>query len=221
MSTLKEQIKEVAKHANLTPRAADLLGRFFLKVTTDEESQELDDWMHESPANDQLFDLMLEFNKDGTGAAYLRLLNKVTKKPKVKRRFGVGSWILFILLGSFGIFWIETFIPSRPLSTLFMGSMETSFIDLTAETGDTTKTVWLFDSTRIELLPHSKLEYPNDFPKKPRRVRLTGSAKFYVHKEKKPLWVGTISGNLGLEIHEGVVTLLAEGGNITVQDKQQ
>ena len=82
MNTLNDQIEEVAQYANLTPEAAELLKRFFLKVTTDAENQQLDDWINECPANDQLFDLLLDLNRDGTGAATMYLLKTYTKKPK-------------------------------------------------------------------------------------------------------------------------------------------
>ena len=96
MNTLNEQIKAVAEYANLTPRAAELLKRFFLKVTTDAENQELDDWINESPANDQFFDYLLDLNKDGTGAAYMYLLKTYTKKPKFKLKLTFLEWVVAI-----------------------------------------------------------------------------------------------------------------------------
>lgn len=215
MNTLKQQIKEVADHANLTPRVAALIQNFFLEVASQEEKDELDEWMNESPANDRFFDMMLEANKDGTGAGSLSLLRKLVKKPKPKvNRWRKYTWRTVLAL--FVLVLVDHFIPSRPLSVLILGPLDTNFITDSVETRDESKTIWLSDSTRVDLLPHSKLGYPNNFFYYPRRVALTGSAKFYVPSSKEgPLGVG--SGKVWMEIEEGVVTLLSEDGNIVVQ----
>jgi hypothetical protein len=64
---------------NLTPRAAELVQRFFLDVATQADKDELDEWMNESQANETLFDLMIEANKGGSGAASFHLLMKPVK----------------------------------------------------------------------------------------------------------------------------------------------
>jgi ferric-dicitrate binding protein FerR (iron transport regulator) len=82
--------------------------------------------------------------------------------------------------------------------------------------GDETKIVYLPDSTRVELMPHSKIGFPESFFWSEKQVELTGSAKFDVHPYGDyPLNVR--SGNIWVEIPSGSLTLLNDNGNLVVQ----
>ncbi|ULQ51743.1 hypothetical protein [Flavihumibacter fluvii] len=77
---LEQQIKEVPAYANITPRAVKLLHNFFVNIATDEEKNELDGWMHESNANDCLFDLLLEFDFKPTKIETIPMLRKLLSR---------------------------------------------------------------------------------------------------------------------------------------------
>jgi hypothetical protein len=70
---LEQRIKDLAAYAKITPRAIELLFYVFVKVATDDEKNEVDDWMHECTANDRLFDVLLELDmkKDKTKTIHL------------------------------------------------------------------------------------------------------------------------------------------------------
>ncbi|WP_152616939.1 hypothetical protein [Flavihumibacter solisilvae] len=57
-----------------------ILERFFLKIARDEEIKELDDWMHECLEHDQLFDLMIDENRDGSLSAIIPMLRKIANR---------------------------------------------------------------------------------------------------------------------------------------------
>jgi hypothetical protein len=206
VTTLSDQIKEVAAYANLSQRASTLLQRFFLKVASEEELKELDDWMHESNANDQLFDLLLDLNRDGTGAGTIRLLTTLAKKPKYKWVPGPGvKLILFFILGFLVLGTLEYLIwPPYPI---------------TVTTKEETKTFWMPDSSRVDLMPHSEFTYPSRFVIW-REVRLTGSAVFKVQSD----WIGALhikSGENCIEIEYGLAKVLSDSSNLIIQQPHQ
>jgi ferric-dicitrate binding protein FerR (iron transport regulator) len=151
-----------------------------LDVATQADKDELDEWMNESQANETLFDLMIEANKGGTGAASFHLLMKLVKKSPPKPMSRKKKFMLSCLLVVVVVLLLDHFMPSHPLSKLVYGPKGPNFVERTVVTGDETKTVWLPDSSRVELLPHSKIGFPNDFFWSRKRVELTGSAKFDV-----------------------------------------
>ena len=80
-----EEMSAVAGYANLTPRAAELLQKFLLELASQQDKDELDEWLNESEANERLFDLLLEKTRGGVGAGILKFLMDHTKKEPVKR----------------------------------------------------------------------------------------------------------------------------------------
>ncbi len=187
MSKISKELEQAATVANLTPRAAHLLRNFFLKLATQEEKDELDIWMNESEANSHLFDLLLDANIDGTGAGTMHLLIKKAKKEPRKRNiiFKILGWgvVAIIVLTM-----IDIFIPGRIVSRLTTNDelKQISWKKITVETGDQPKTIWLADSTRVDLMPHSSMYFPEDFYFYDRLVKLKGSAKFdvrYMNRE--------------------------------------
>lgn len=216
MNTLKQRIMDVGAYANVTPRAADLIQRFFLDMATQEEKDELDAWMNESQANETFFDLMIEANKGGTGPAYISVLMKVVKKAPPKPMSRRKKFILGFLLVAFVVLMLDHFMPTHPLSRLIYGPKGPNFVEREVASGDETKIVYLPDSTRVELMPHSKIGFPKSFFWSEKQVELTGSAKFDVHPYGDyPLNVR--SGNIWVEIPSGSLTLLNDNGNLVVQ----
>ena len=216
MNTLKQRIIDVGAHANVTPRAAELIQKFFLDLATQDDKDELDAWMNESQANETMFDLMIEANKGGTGAAFLSLLMKVTKKAPRKPMSRRRKYIYRGLLVALVVLLLDHFMPTHPLSRLIYGPKGPNFVERTVETGDETKIVYLPDSSRVELMPHSKIGFPNSFFWSEKRVELTGSAKFDVRVYGDyPFMVR--SGDIWLETHSGSFTILNESGKMVLK----
>jgi ferric-dicitrate binding protein FerR (iron transport regulator) len=215
MITLRQQIKEMAAEADLTPQAVTLLQNFFLDMATSEEKKALDEWLHASEANDQFFDLLLEINFEGTGAGTIHLLTKLAKKQPFKiSRF----WK--IVIGIVVLFLLDHFIWPHPISWLLSGGKEirTTPLQIKVQTGDQARTFWMPDSTRVELLPYSTFIYPEWF-RFAHKVELKGSARFDVRASIRPLHVR--SGEVWLEIPYGTVTILSDSGKLVVQQLKQ
>lgn len=216
MNTLKQRVIEVGAYANVTPRAADLIQRFFLDMATPAEKDELDAWLNESQANETMFDLMIEANKTGSGASFISLLRKVVKKDPPKPMSRRKKFIYGFLAVTVVVLLLDHFMPTHPLSRLVYGPKGPDFVERTVETGAETKIVWLPDSTRVELMPYSKIGFPESFFWSQKRVELTGSAKFDVRVYGDyPLNVR--SGNIWVEIPFGSLTLLSDSGNLVVK----
>jgi ferric-dicitrate binding protein FerR (iron transport regulator) len=220
MTNYKEEIAAVAVYANLNGRASSLLQKYFLKVATQAEKDELDEWMNESEANERLFDLLLDATCDGVGAGIIKLLYDNTKKEPVKRsRFK--KWAGRVALGLLVILLADYFIPAHPLSKLVYGPDGPDFVTETAEAGDATRVVWLYpDSTRVELHPHSKLGWSANTYWYERRVQLWGSASFDIAPSKDgPFKIK--AGKMWVELPKGAFTLLGDSSKpIVLQQKQ-
>ena len=72
--TLVQQTLDLAAYANITPHIVYLLEEFFAERHTDEQGQEIDEWINESKANDRLFDMLLEFNFNGNRSSVFPML---------------------------------------------------------------------------------------------------------------------------------------------------
>lgn len=60
--TPEQQIREVAAYATYTNHTIELLDKFFQDTATGPDKDEIDEWLHISPANDQLFELLVLLN---------------------------------------------------------------------------------------------------------------------------------------------------------------
>jgi hypothetical protein len=80
-----QQLKKVATYANISSHAVTLLHRFFLDIATGKDKKEIDNWMHESMANDRLFDLLLDVGHKKPGAYTMRVFRKLAKKSHIRR----------------------------------------------------------------------------------------------------------------------------------------
>jgi len=212
-----EEMSAVAGYANLTPRAAELLQKFLLELASQQDKDELDEWLNESEANERLFDLLLEKTRGGVGAGILKFLMDHTKKEPVKKS-KIKFWLNRIAIGIIIALVLDYIIPSHPLSTLILGDEEPNFVTKTVEAGDSVKVVWMYpDSTRIELQPHSKLGYSKNLYWYDRKVQLWGTAKFFVTPSKDG-WFKVKYGKLWVELPKGSFTLVGDSAHPIVQE---
>jgi ferric-dicitrate binding protein FerR (iron transport regulator) len=137
--------------------------------------------MHASNANDHLFDLLCVANRDGTGEPYMNMIIKMAKQRvnpfyRYRQAIKVGLMAIFVIL------LLDYFIPVHPLSRLVYGAHPADrTLDQTTVTTDAeARTIWLSDSTRIDLQPHSMARYPNDFSWSTRKLKITGTATITV-----------------------------------------
>lgn len=172
-----QKVKQAAAYADLTPRIAFQLKNLFLHLVDQDTPNDIDDWMHASTANENLFDLLCVVNREGTGAPYMEMLVRMAKRRAnplyiYRQALLIGVLaILFILL-------LDFIIPSHPLSRMVYGANPADrMLDLTTVTTTTeSQTFWLADSTKIELQPHSMVRYPNELSWSNRMVKIAGSA---------------------------------------------
>lgn len=185
MKTFKQRIEEAAVSADLNPRISQILRDFFLKVATQADKDELDQWLNATEANSEFFDLLLEANNEGTNTATIALIIKHTKNPARKK-----SWIKRILWGLLVFYLvlllINHLLPSHPMDETLTGSKfgEIALGLDSVSTGATGKTVWLFDSTRVELGPGSKIRYPNELSWHRRKIQVFGQATIYMRHKR-------------------------------------
>lgn len=185
MKTLKQRLEEAAVAADLNPRVSQLLRDFFLKLATQADKDELDLWLNATDANSEFFDLLLEANNEGTNTATIALIIKHTKNPARKK-----SWIKRILWGllllSLVILLINHLLPSHPMDDMLSGAKfgETTLGIDSVSTGATGKTVWLFDSTRVEMGPNSKIRYPEELSWHRRKIQVFGQATIYMRHKR-------------------------------------
>jgi len=184
MKTLKQRLEETAVSADLNPRISQILRDFFLKLATQSDKDELDLWLNATDANSEFFDLLLEANNEGTNTATIALIIKYTKKPARKK-----NWFKRILWGllvfSLVMFLINHLLPSHPMDDFLSNTKfgETTLALDSVSTGATGKTVWLADSTRIDLGPGSKIRFPNELSWHRRKVQVFGQATIYMRRK--------------------------------------
>ena len=185
MKTFKQRMEEAAASADLNPRISQILRDFFLKLATQSDKDELDQWLNATDANSEFFDLLLEANNEGTNTATIALIIKHTKNPARKK-----NWLKRILWGllvfSLVILLINHLLPSHPMDDTLLGAKfgETTLGLDSVSTGVTGKTVWMFDSTRVDLGPNSKIRYPEELSWHRRKIQVFGQATIYMRRKK-------------------------------------
>jgi len=75
--TPEQQIREVVAYATTTPQAIELLDKFFQDTATGPDKDELDEWLNKTPANDQLFELLLILNIKPAGPGTISRVKKL------------------------------------------------------------------------------------------------------------------------------------------------
>lgn len=183
MTTLKDQLKLAATQADLHPEAAQLLQDFFLKLATPQQKDALDVWLNEREANSHFFDLLLELNREGTGASTLQVLNQYKRKEKRKVNW-IKRILLYLLYAFLILSAVDAFLPTGPFKQWWRGKSfsEITWTRLTVSTQEQSKIIYLSDSSLVELLPHSTLIFPEELDRFQRHVILKGSARFEIRK---------------------------------------
>lgn len=211
-----QKVKQAAAYADLTPQIAIQLKNLFLRLVDQDTPNDIDDWMHASTANENLFDLLCVVNREGTGAPYMEMLVRIAKRRAnplyiYRQALLVGVLaILFILL-------LDYFIPSHPISRLVYGAHPADrTLDQNMVSTDTeSRTIWLADSTKIELQPHSMARYPNDLSWSTRKVKIIGSAIITVRGSfDEPFQL--VAGEYKFETYKDVV-IRYENNKLTVE----
>lgn len=181
MKVTLDSVRQAAKHADLNPHIANQLRNLFLNLTDPDEQNNIDEWLHASAANDHLFDMLCVANKDGTGEPYMDMITKMAKR-RVNPFYRYWHLIKVGLLAIIAILMLDYFIPTHPLSRLVYGADPSErMLDQTTVTTDAeARTIWLADSTRIDLQPYSMARYPNELSWASRRLTISGSATIAV-----------------------------------------
>jgi ferric-dicitrate binding protein FerR (iron transport regulator) len=172
-----QKVKQAATYADLTPQIAVQLKNMFLHLEDENKPNDIDEWMHASTANENLFDLLCVVNREGTGAPYMEMLVRMAKKranPLYQYRKTVLVGLIVILI----ILVLDFIIPAHPLSRLVYGDhpADRTLDQTTVTTAAEGRTIWLDDSTRIDLGPHSMARYPNELSWSTRKLKITGTA---------------------------------------------
>lgn len=177
MQVTIESLRQAAKDADLTPRIAYQLRDFFLELRRETSFKELDDWVHAGAANDQLFELLAESRLDGRLVPNLNLVIKLAKRS-VNPFYRYREALKIALMALLVILLLDYFIPSHPLSRLVFGEGTTGLAlgQTTVHTNSEARTIWLADSTRIELQPNSTAHYPNELSWSNRSLKINGAA---------------------------------------------
>lgn len=211
-----QKVKKAAKDATFTPAMAKKIRDFFLQKTTKQDHDEIDDWMHYSPANDHLFDVLCEVRGDGDCTPYTNLLIKMAKirdNPFYKYR----QAILTGLFGLLVLLILDYIIPAHPLSSLVYGAnpAERTLDQTTITTDNESRTIWLSDSTKVELQPHSMARYPNELSWTNRMLKVIGSATVTVRGSfDEPFRL--VAGEYKFETYKNVV-IRYENDKLTVE----
>lgn len=211
-----QKFKQAAMYADLTPKIAFQLKNLFLHLVDQDEQNDIDDWLHASAANDHFFDLLCVINKDGTGGPYMEMLVKMAKRranPLYKYRDALLIGLLAILV----ILLLDYFIPTHPLSTLVYGAhpADRTLDQTTITTDKEGRTIWLSDSTKVELQPHSMARYPNELSWTNRMLKIIGSATVTVRGSfDEPFQL--VAGEYKFETYKNVV-IRYENDKLTVE----
>ncbi|MCB9232029.1 MAG: FecR domain-containing protein [Bacteroidia bacterium] len=158
------------------------------------ESQALETWLAESPANQAEFDRLLALwmaaqprVKVNTAAAWQKV-NARTRvqatRPSWFRRYRLPLAAASLALLALAALLFNPGVEQKMLAT---------------KTGDQTRVVTLSDGTTVTLNKNSELLYPEAFAADQRQVTLKGEAFFAVHRDEKAPF-----------------TILAEGAEVTV-----
>lgn len=209
-------MQQTADRADLEPGIVYKIRAFFQHPESEQYADDIDAWMHTRYANEHLFDLLLEEKHNGNFDLYMNMvLKKAKRRVNPLYRYGpsAAKWGLTIILG---ILILDLLIPSHPLKRLVFGINPPafSFALNTVSTDSEAKTISLEDGTKIELQPHSMVQYPNALSATNRKLKITGSARLAVRGSlENPLQVE--AGKYLVQTYNDAL-IRYEGGRLTV-----
>ena len=161
---------------------SEILARFFEGRTTSEENNAIADWIESDPANQETFNRELQF--------HLMLMHmsskvKASQQKPHRTRLALYAGLAASFVAGIILCW---FLAVAPLSD--EASRMVAFHTDPGQRASLT----LPDGTSVELNSGSTLEYPADFARGERRVRVEGEAMFDVAKvADKPFYVETFA----------------------------
>lgn len=192
-----------------------LLKKYLEGSASPEEEQLVDDWYESlsSPEGESPLDSERNQLRNAYWDAVQSDIRKQTGRTRQiwPRFLVVAASVVFILVATFYALSPES--KREIVKAILPADTENRMENLT----DKVMYAMLPDSSRVELLPKSKLTYTQDFNKTERRVTLTGEAFFEVsHNAEKPFYVFTnqvVTQVLGTSFR---VTAYPDSENITV-----
>lgn len=221
----------------------ELLVRFLLCETTEQEEQKVLDWLDASPENVRMLEsLDNSFSASVLNAPRYNKIKKAGRAAGALRYLGYAASFVAVLLGLGTSFWFGTKSVEQP---------QAQMVTVSTPKGQRTN-LTLQDGTRVCLNGGSTIIYPTIFDSQSRRVKLTGEAMFDVSSDKEhPFYVETYAatvkvtgtnfdvladsgrgvfsttlfrGNVSLQINDGAYimtpgqTAILSGGKLTVTE---
>lgn len=176
----------------------EIIYRFFAREASREETDMLEAWLKESPANEEEFNKSYEFFVMSQMAAE-DVANQVSEEPAAAEnatgmKSGRRIWrIISYTAAVAASFAAGVFINHHFFTAPAIEAIDNTTLFSEAMPGQRTNVV-LSDGTNVELNSGSRIEYPAIFRKGERRVRLEGEAMFEVtHDREHPFVVETFA----------------------------
>ena len=221
----------------------ELLVRFLLCETTEQEEQKVLDWLDASPENVRMLEsLDSSFSASVLNAPRYAKIKKAGRTGNALKYLGYAASLVAVCLGLGASFWFGSQSVEQPKAQM---------VTVSTPKGQRTN-LTLQDGTRVCLNGGSTIIYPTIFDSQSRRVRLTGEAMFDVMSDKEhPFYVETYAatvkvtgtnfdvladsgrgvfsttlfrGNVSLQINDGAYSMtpgqkaILSGGKLTVTE---
>ena len=166
----------------------ELLVRFLLCETTEQEEQKVLDWLDASPENVRMLEsLDNSFSASVLNAPRYNKIKKAGRAAGALRYLGYAASFVAVLLGLGTSFWFGTKSVEQP---------QAQMVTVSTPRGQRTN-LTLQDGTRVCLNGGSTIIYPTIFDSQSRRVKLTGEAMFDVISDKEhPFYVETYAATV-------------------------
>ena len=166
----------------------ELLVRFLLCETTEQEEQKVLDWLDASPENVRMLEsLDNSFSASVLNASRYNKIKKAGRAAGTMRYLGYAASFVAVLLGLGASFWFGTKSVEHP---------QAQMVTVSTPKGQRTN-LTLQDGTRVCLNGGSTIIYPTIFDNQARKVKLTGEAMFDVSSDKEhPFYVETYAATV-------------------------
>lgn len=196
----------------------ELLVRFLLCETTEQEEQKVLDWLDASPENVKMLEsLDNSFSASVLNAPRYNKIKKAGRAAGTLRYLGYAASFVAVLLGLGISFWFGTKSVEQP---------QAQMVTVSTPKGQRTN-LTLQDGTRVCLNGGSTIIYPTIFDSQSRRVKLTGEAMFDVISDKEhPFYVETYAATVKVtgtnfcvlaDSGRGVFSTALFRGNVSLQ----
>ena len=196
----------------------ELLVRFLLCETTEQEEQKVLDWLDASPENVRMLEsLDNSFSASVLNAPRYNKIKKAGRAAGTMRYLGYAASFVAVLLGLGASFWFGTKSVEHP---------QAQMVTVSTPKGQRTN-LTLQDGTRVCLNGGSTIIYPTIFDSQSRRVKLTGEAMFDVISDKEhPFYVETYAATVKVtgtnfcvlaDSGRGVFSTTLFRGNVSLQ----